>query len=181
MNGGKGGLRVLVNFVAWRRLDTSSVHTYINFIYTRRMMKAKRLWGHVFSYVIKLIRNLINGLKLLNTKISCKYCCNILKSWKCSKSWLLKSTVEADSTLKVNSVKSLILLNLELIVLLAQNNIRVFWCDCIQRTAPLKLIDCCKWQDVNLGTIVLSVPLNAYQDTLLLMMLVHSCFGNKPL
>ena len=43
-------------------------------------MQAKRLWGHVFSYVIKLIRNLMNSLKLLNTKISCKYCCNILKS-----------------------------------------------------------------------------------------------------
>ena len=75
------------------------------------MIKAKRLWGHMFSYLIKLIRNLINSLK---------------------------STVEADSTLKVNSVKSLILFNLELIVLRGSEAISEFF-DVIafQRTAPL--------------------------------------------
>ena len=58
------------------RLHTC-IHTYLNFIYTRWMIKAKRLWGRVFSYRVKLIRNLINNLRLLTTT---KIECNILKS-----------------------------------------------------------------------------------------------------
>ena len=48
------------------RLHTC-IQTYLNFMYRRWMIKAKRLWGRVFSYRVKLIRNLINSLRLLTT------------------------------------------------------------------------------------------------------------------